>query len=132
MGKLLKSPGLLRRDPPDALDRKILIAAAVAAARHRRARFRRLLGGISGLAAAVAVAAVVLHHGYRVGTGKAKPAHRSAVAAAARVPAGSEAISEQELLDLSDWTALEQENYNIASQLNCWQDSPDSIAASRV
>ena len=31
-------------------------------------------------------------------------------------------LSEQELLEFSDWTSLEQENYNLASQLNSYQD----------
>lgn len=108
MSKYLKSPNLLRRETPEALDRRILVAGALAAAQHRRARTRRIFGAISGVAAAVAIAVTAFWQ--MAPETKQPPAGKVAV------------ISEQELLDLSDWTTLEQENYNLASQLNCYQD----------
>ena len=111
MSKFLKSPNLLQRETPDALDRRILIAGAIAAAQHRRARKQRVFGAISGIAAAVAIAAAAIWQ--MAPEPKRITSERGA------------AISEQELLELSDWTSLEQENYNLASQLNCYQDTQD-------
>ena len=113
MSKLLKSPNLLRRETPEALDRRILLAGAIAAAQHRRARIRRIVGAISGIAAAAAIAVTATWQIY-ISTGEQTSAQIA--------DHGERAVSEQELLVLSDWTTLEQENYNLASQLNCYQD----------
>ena len=118
MSKLLKSPNLLRRETPEALDRRILIAGALAAARHRTARQRHIFGAISGVAAAGAIAAVAIWQ--MMPDAKPTAVERSA------------SISEQELLELSDWTTLEQENYNLASQLNCYQDIQENGISSQV
>lgn len=119
MSKYLKSPGLLRRETPEALDRRILIAGAVAAAQHRRARLRRIFGAVSGIAAAVAIAIAAIWQM----TPETKRIHRDKSAVV---------VSEQELLELSDWTSLEQENYNLASQLNCYQDIQENGSSSQV
>ena len=118
MNKFLRSPNLLRRETPEALDRRILIAGAIAAAQHRRVRKRRIFGAISGIAAAVAVAVAAT---WQIGI----PAARHASAETAKGGL-RKAVSEQELLEFSDWTTLEQENYNLASQLNCYQDIQDN------
>ena len=112
MNKLLKSPNLLQQDPPEALDQRILLAGAIAAARHRRTRKRNFIGAISGIAAAVAIAATAIW--------QMMPTPKRIT------PNPVMSISEQELLELSDWTTLEQENYNLASQLNCYQDIQDN------
>ena len=122
MNKILKSPNLLRRDPPQDLDRRILIAGAIAASRRRRMFRWRLFGTISGAAAAVALAVVATWQ-FGIMPGQTKRPGASGIAVA-----GDQAqkLSEQELLEFSDWTALEQENYNLASQLNCYQDVQDA------
>lgn len=134
MSKFLKSPNLLRRETPEALDRRILIAGAIAAAQHRRARRRRLVGAISGIAAAVAVAVAAtwqigIPAGRQSSAVIADNGHDPNLRAAAKTMrfdavkgASKRDLSEQELLEFSDWTTLEQENYNLASQLNCYQD----------
>lgn len=124
MSKFLKSPNLLRREPPEALDRRILIAGSIAAARYRSTRRRRFIGALSGAAAAVIVAAVATWH-FNSGIA-ARPTPRNA--AAATVGAKLEkSLSERELMEFDDWTVLEQENYNLASQLNCYQDENDGF-----
>ena len=38
---------------------------------------------------------------------------------------GERRVSDRELLEMSDWSSLEQESFNLSSQLNCgWQDEP--------
>lgn len=108
MKKILRSPGLLYRDVPDELDRRILLAGAVAAARQRSRRRWRFAGALTGMAAAAAVATVVLWPG---------------VQTLSKTPSG------RELLEISDWTSFEQENYNLCSQLNCIQDFQDSVSS---
>ena len=118
MNKFLRSPNLLQRETPEALDRRILIAGAIAAAQHRRNRKRRIFGAISGIAAALAVAVAAT---WQIGIPAVR--HTSAEAAKGGHATGMrQAVTEQELLEFSDWTTLEQENYNLASQLNCYQD----------
>ncbi|MBP5531670.1 MAG: hypothetical protein J6Y54_06555 [Lentisphaeria bacterium] len=126
MSKFLKSPKLLRRETPEALDRRILLAGALAAARYRSTRRRRFFGALSGAAAAVIVAAVATWH---VNSGIAdRPTSRGKIRSAAVVGAklGND-LSERELMEFDDWTVLEQENYNLASQLNCCQDEDDGF-----
>ena len=134
MSNFLKSPNLLRRETPEALDRRILIAGAIAAAQHRRARKRRIVGAISGIAAAVAVA-VAATWPNDIPSERQTSAQIADNCRTSDLRTASEAtrfaaadgvsdrnVSEQELLEFSDWTTLEQENYNLASQLNCYQD----------
>ena len=103
MKKLLKAPGMLAHDVPAGLDSRILLYAGLEAARRRRKRRWRFAGVISGMAAAAAVVAVVFLPGPADVGGKGG-----------------------ELLELSDWTTLEQESFNLASQLNCgWQEMPE-------
>ena len=104
MKKLLRSPEMLEREVPEALDRKILLAASVAAARRRGVRRWRFVGALSGMAAALALAAVTLYPRF------------------AESPRPQTGLSSRELLEISDWTTLEQENYNLSSQLNSLQD----------
>ena len=107
MKKIFRSRGLLEREVPEALDRRILMAAGLAAVRRRRARCWKWVGAFSGMAAAVAVAVLTVS------------------------PVPKERVSERELLELSDWSSLEQEGFNLSSQLNCgWQDEP-SVRSSR-
>ena len=94
MKKLLKAPGMIVRDVPEELDRRILLHASLEAVRRRRNRRWRFVGAVSGMAAAAAVAAVVF------------------------IPARMDE-GKRELLELSDWTTLEQEGFNLSSQLNC-------------
>ena len=109
MKRIFRSRGLLEREVPESLDRRILMAAGLAAVRRRRSRFWKWTGAFSGMAAAVAV--VVL--------------------AAFPSPFTEKRVSERELLELSDWSSLEQEGFNLSSQLNCgWQDEP-SVRSSR-
>lgn len=148
MSKYLRSPNLLQRETPEALDRRILLAGAIAAAQHRRARRRRFIGALSGVAAAFAVTVVVT---WRIGlTAPPAPARqrtaalsdtretavrKSAPAAkpASSAPAVSEQTpSENELLEFSDWTSMEQETYNLSSQVNCYQDVQDNGSSSQV
>ncbi len=104
MKRIFRSRGLLEREVPEALDRRILMAADLAAVRRRRTRVWKWGGAFSGMAAAVAVAILAL-----------------SPAAHFRKPR----VSERELLELSDWSSLEQEGFNVSSQLNCgWQDEP--------
>ena len=99
MKKLLRSPGLLRREVPEALDRRILLHASLEASRRRRTRRWRFAGAISGMAAAAAAVVVVF------------------------LPSR---MDSSELLELGDWTTLEQEGFNLDSQLNCgWQELPE-------
>ena len=125
MVKFLKSPNLLQRETPEELDRRILLAGAIAASRYRRNRRQAFIGALTGIAAAFAVAVICVHNM----TGSARPESRRAagtIAAVAVAPAGAKSeFSERELLEFSDWTTLEQENYNLASQLNCYQDVQD-------
>jgi len=132
MSKILKSPNLLQRETPPELDRRILIAGALAAARHRRARGMRIWGAISGVAAAVAIAAVTV---WNVGIVPGwRTAQTDVTTRMSDMESGNpgEKLSEQELLDFSDWTSLEQENYNLASQLNSYQDVQDGGFYSQV
>ena len=123
MNKILKSPNLLRREPPQALDRRILIAGAVAAARRRRTLRWRLFGTISGAAAAVALAVTATWH-FGLAPGR--------TADSVIWSEHTQNLSEQELLEFSDWSGLEQENYNLSSQLNCYQDIQDGGFYSQV
>ena len=116
MSKLLKSPNLLQRETPEHLDRRILLAGTLAAARLRRTRRLKWIGSAAGMAAAVAIAVVSVW-------GLQTPLRGSA--ARVRVGVAETALSEQELLEFGDWTTLEQESYNITSQLNCYQDAQD-------
>ena len=125
MSKFLKSPNLLRREPPEALDRRILIAGSIAAARYRSTRRRRFIGALSGAAAAVIVAAVATWH-FNSGIG-ARPTPREKIRSAAVGAKTENGLSERELMEFDDWTVLEQENYNLASQLNCYQDENDGF-----
>lgn len=105
MSRIFRSHGLSEREVPETLDRRILIAAKLAAARRRRSRRLRWAGALSGMAAAAAVAVTALMPMHQV---TAEPQ-----------------VSERELLELSDWSSLEQEGFNLSSQLNCgWQDDP--------
>ena len=110
MKKFLRSPELLYREVPEELDRRILLAGAVAATRRRNRRKWRFAGALSGMAAAVAIATAALWPG---------------VQTLGRMPSPSG----RELLEISDWTSLEQENYNLCSQLNCIQDLQDSVSS---
>jgi len=105
MSRIFRAHGLWEREVPEELDRRVLMAAALSAARRRRNRRLVWGGAISGMAAAVALAALTL------------------------LPAahfGEKRATERELLELSDWSSLEQEGFNLSSQLNCgWQDEPD-------
>lgn len=150
MSKYLKSPGLLRRETPENLDRRILLAGAIAAAGHRRrVRKQRLVGALSGLAAAVVIAAVATW-GVDLGSGGRSPlggiqvadtpAIVPSVAAMAANPAAAANIAvppapatgpERESPD--DWTELEQGSFNLASQLNSYQDDDeDGVFYSQV
>ena len=110
MKKFLRSPGLLYREVPEALDRRILLAGAVAAARQRSRRRWRFAGAISGMAAALALATAVLWQ-TGVPTGRTAP------------------LSVKDLLEISDWTTFEQENYNLCSQLNCLPEFQDNTSS---
>ena len=128
MNKFLKSPNLLRRETPEALDRRILLAGSIAAAQYRRARNRRrFVGMLTGIAAAAAVAVVAT---WQVGIHAPRRTKTTVVSAATATnrPAAApeQNLSERELLEFSDWTSLEQENYNLSSQLNSYQDVQDS------
>lgn len=120
MSKLLRSPNLLRRETPEALDRRILLAGALAAARRRNSR-RRLVGIVSGAAAASVVVAVLttwnLMTPAPAGLGREKHI----------VGRSEQPVAEPETQDFNDyWTSVEQENYNLASELNyCDQDVQD-------
>jgi len=104
MRKLLKSPGLVRCEVPEELDRRILLQAALTAHKRRQRRSWRWIGTLSGMAAAAAVAVFALLPG---------TAERFSAPETGR----------GELLELSDWTSLEQEGFNLSSQLNCgWQE----------
>ena len=95
---------MLEREVPETLDRRILMAASLEAARRRCTRRWKWVGAFSGMAAAVAVAVLAL----------SPAAHFR-----------EKRVSERELLELSDWSSLEQEGFNLSSQLNCgWQDEP--------
>ena len=140
MSKYLKSPNLLQRETPEALDRRILLAGAIAAAqyRNRRARRRRFIGALTGLAAAFMVAVVATWQ-IEIGSpaqAERKPAGSSAADARPESsPAQSateQTATESELLELNDWTAMEQENFNLASQVNCYQDVQDNDSSSQV
>ena len=103
MKKIFRSHGLLEREVPEAQDRRILMAAELAAVRRRRVRVWKWVGACSGMAAAVAVAFMAV------------PTYRT----------GERRVSDRELLEMSDWSSLEQESFNLSSQLNCgWQDEP--------
>ena len=109
MKSIFRSRGLLEREVPEALDRRILVAAGLAAGRRRRARVWKWVGAFSGMAAAVAVAFLAM------------PAYRT----------GERRVTDRELLEMSDWSSLEQESFNLSSQLNCgWQDEP-AVRSSR-
>jgi hypothetical protein len=110
MKKLFRSPGLLQREVPEALDRKILLAASVAAARRRSTRRWKFFGAVSGMAAAVALAVVTVYPSIRMSQPTAE-------------------LSGRELLEISDWTSFEQENYNLSSQLNSLQDAQENDTA---
>ena len=101
MKKLLKSPGLVECEVPEELDRRILLHAALAAHRRRQRRSLKWIGTLSGMAAAAALAVFALLPG-----------------TAERFTSASE-VKRGELLELSDWTTLEQEGFNLSSQLNC-------------
>ena len=128
MSKFLKSPKLLRRETPEAVDRRILIAGTIAAARYRSTRRRRFIGALSGAAAAVIVAAAAVWHlNYGI---VSRPTPRTKIRNVAVVNRGVQTengLSDRELMEFNDWTALEQENYNLASQLNCCQDEDDGF-----
>ena len=137
MNKILKSPNLLQRETPEALDRRILLAGAIAAAQHRRARRRRFIGMLTGAAAAVAVAVVATWHIGGETPAPVAPKSKTGVTVPIRTTVSNPAtstksamperqLSETELLEFSDWTSLEQENYNLASQLNSYQDVQDT------
>jgi len=127
MSKFLKSPKLIRRETPEALDRRILIAGSIAAARYRSTRRRHFIGALSGAAAAVIVAAAALWH-VNSGIAARQTAREKIRNAVVRSGAQTEnGLSERELLEFDDWTVLEQENYNLASQLNCCQDENDGF-----
>ena len=134
MNKFLRSPGLLRRETPEALDRRILLAGAIAASRYRRRSRLKVFGGaLTGAAAAVALSVIAVRNlpvPVRTEPGRAA-AVQTAKAHAAGAAAGQE-LSERELLEFTDWTTLEQENYNLASQLNCYQDVQDIGIPSQV
>ena len=143
MSKYLKSPNLLRRETPEALDRRILLAGAIAAAQHRRARMRRIIGALTGLAAAFAVAVVVTWRIGSTASATARTRQRTATlhgtqSTAVSGPASSvhnvaeQPPSENELLEYSDWTSFEQESYNLSSQANCYQDDQDNGSFSQV
>ena len=109
MKRIFRSCGLLEREVPEVLDRRILMAASLAAAHRRRSRRWKWVGAFSGMAAAVAVTVLTV-----------LPS-----------PVREERVSERELLELSDWSSLEQEGFNLSSQLNCgWQDEP-AVRSSR-
>ena len=116
MSNLLKSPSLCQRETPEYLDRRILLAGALAAARRRHARRLTRICSAAGIAAAFAIAVVSVW-------GLQTPLRGSA--ARTQVSVAETALSEQELLEFGDWTTFEQESYNIASQLNCYQDAQD-------
>lgn len=111
MKKLLRPPEMLEREAPEALDRKILLAASVAAARRRGVRRWRFVGALSGMAAAAALAVVTFYPQL------------------ATAPRTRPELSSRELLEISDWTTLEQENYNLSSQLNSLQDIQENDTA---
>lgn len=143
MSKYLRSPNLLRCETPEALDRRILLAGAIAAAQHRRARMRRFIGALTGLAAAFAVAVVVT---WRIGStvsATARPGQGPATLRGTQSPQGhrsassvqgaaEQSPSETELLEYSDWTSFEQESYNLSCQANCYQDVQDNGSFSQV
>ena len=108
MKRIFRSRGLLEREVPEALDRRILMAANLAAVRRRRARLLKWAGAFSGMAAAVAVACLT-----------ALPS-----------PGAKDRVTDRELLEMSDWSSLEQESFNLSSQLNCgWQDDSGARAS---
>ena len=110
MSRIFRSRGLCEREVPEALDRRVLIAASVEAARFRRHRRWKWAGAFSGVAAAAAVAFLAV----------------SPVS-----PVVEKRVSERELLEMSDWSSLEQEGFNLSSQLNCgWADDP-AVRSSR-
>ena len=103
MKRIFRSRGLLEREVPETLDRRILMAAGLAAVRRRRSRFWKWAGAFSGMAAAVAVAVLAVFPS----------------------PGATDRVTDRELLEMSDWSSLEQESFNLSSQLNCgWQDEP--------
>lgn len=101
------------RDVPEALDRRIMAAAARKA---RKVRFRRSLVHC-GFSVAAAAAALLL-----AGTVFLLPqAHRREFARPTKPV-------ERELLKLADWSALEQESYNLSFELYSGREALAELA----
>jgi hypothetical protein len=105
------------REVPAALDRKIMAAAALKA---RAARFRRMFLHCSVSAGAAAAALFV------AGTLFLMPeANRNAPA----VPTKS---VQNELLAMTDWSALEQESYNLSFELYSGRQSTAELSNVKI
>lgn len=105
------------REVPAALDRKIMAAAALKA---RAARFRRMFIHCSVSAGAAAAALFV------AGTVFLMPeANREA-------PAMPTKSVKKELLAMTDWSALEQESYNLSFELYSGRQSMAELANAKI
>lgn len=108
MKELEHYESLIRREVPAALDRRILAAARLEA---KKLRFRRLFRRCSFTGAAAAALLVAS------GIFWFQPAANDARAAENR-----------ELLALSDWSKVEQENYNLNFELYCGRQAFSELA----
>lgn len=105
------------REVPAALDRKIMAAAVLKA---RAARFRRMFIHCSVSAGAAAAALFVAGAVFLM-----PEANREAPA----VPTKS---VKNELLALTDWSALEQESYNLSVELYSGRQSMAELATVKI
>ncbi len=106
----LRYQALVGRDVPEALDRRILNAAAVRARMVRRRRiFHRVFGvGLAAAAGLLIAGALHLFPGAAVSERNSAPS--------------------SELLALNDWSELEQENYNLSFELYCGRQAVSELA----
>ncbi|MPN10618.1 hypothetical protein SDC9_157913 [bioreactor metagenome] len=108
---------LKERDVPAALDRRIMAAAALKA---RAARFRRMWRNCSLSAGAAAAALLV------AGTLFLLPgAYRES-------PAEPTKSVRNELLALTDWSAFEQESYNLSFELYSGRQAVAELANVKI
>lgn len=104
---------LIRREVPAALDRRILAAARQEA---KKLRFRRVFRRWSLPAAAAAAALLVASGLFWFQPAAAEP----------------RAAENHELLALSDWSKVEQENYNLNFELYCGRQAFSELAGLNV
>ncbi len=109
MKELEHYESLIRREVPAALDRRILAAARLEA---KKLRFRRLFRRCSFTGAAAAAALLVGSGLFWLQPDAPEP--RPAV--------------DRELLALSDWSKVEQENYNLNFELYCGRQAFSELA----